>query len=435
MGRFATAFFPGFTTVKEYTPNQEARRWPVHANYNGGTMVMSSISTPLSVSQEQVASVPREPIQLNVLRHLQRQPLKVQALIALAIFVLIAWLDFVLDRNLSLFALYLIPTLYAAWFLGKQWGYAGCVASAVVWVIDDWGGPSSYHLAFIPYWNVAGRLAVLIVIVAVVVALKGSLEHEYEAERRGAQKELEVAYEVQTRLLPSQAPDYPRLDFGFFYKPARVVGGDYYDFVPFSPERLGFAIGDVSGKGLSSALLMASLQGLVRTNLSVRQGDVAGFMSELNNSLYKLTADNRFATFFFALVDVSDQTLHYVNAGHNPPLLFRGEASVTRHPNRPESLDSGGPPIGMLAGSEYQPEYVVLRGGDVLVAFTDGVSDALNGRQQEFGEERLRDIVSSALSLTAAEICDRVAEEVQAFVGKSPQWDDITLVVIKLKPE
>ena len=371
---------------------------------------------------------------MNALR-LQRQPRLVQALVFMALFVLIAWFDLVLGHDLSLFTLYLIPTLFSGWFLGIRWGYVSCIASAVVWVIDDWGGKTFYHHALIPYWNVAERLIVLTVIVTIVNALKGALEDENEAERRSAQKELEIACEVQVRLLPSQTPDYPRLEFGFFYQPAREVGGDYYDFIPFDLERMGLAVGDVSGKGLSSALLMASLQGLVRTNLAVRQGEVARFVIELNHSLYKLTASNRYATLFFALVDVSNQTLQYVNAGQNPPLLFRNGTSPAHCLGTPERLEGGGPPIGIFAQSQYRSEHVLLHNGDVLVAYTDGVVEALNPQQEEFGEERLNDIVRSSLSLTAAEICKRIAARLQAFVAESPQWDDITLVVMKVKPD
>jgi sigma-B regulation protein RsbU (phosphoserine phosphatase) len=371
---------------------------------------------------------------LNTFQYLQRQRPVVQALIALVVFVVIAWLDFVLDHDLSLFALYLIPTLYAAWFLGNRWGYAGCLASAAVWVIDDWGGPPSYHHAFIPYWNVAGRLVVLTVIVAIVNGLKGSLQHEHATERRSAEKELEIAYAVQTRLLPAHPPDYPRLEFGFFYQPARELGGDYYDFIPFSPERVGLAVGDVSGKGLSSALLMASLQGLVRTNLAVRQGEVARFATELNHSLYKLTASDRYATIFFAIVDLSNQTLHYVNAGHNPPILFRNSTSAKHGLSMTESLEAGGPPVGIFAESQYQSEHVPLHTGDVLIAYTDGVVEALNSQREEFGKQRLSDVACSSLSLSAAEICKRIAESLQVFMAETPQWDDITLVVMKMKP-
>jgi sigma-B regulation protein RsbU (phosphoserine phosphatase) len=274
-------------------------------------------------------------------------------------------------------------------------------------------------------------------IVALINAMKGALEdkYEYEATLRGAQREFEFASEVQIHLLPSQPPDYPRLDFGFCYQSAREVGGDYYDFIPFSPEQVAFAVGDVSGKGLSSSLLMASLQGLVRTNLAVRHGEVARCVTELNDSFYKLTANHRYATLFVAVVDVSNQTLHYVNAGQNSPLLFRNGTSPTHGLGTTESLDCGGPPVGILARSQYRSEHVLLHDGDVLVAYTDGVVEALNAQQEEFGEECLSDIVRSSFSLSAAEICKRISERLQAFVGESPQYDDITLVVMKVKPE
>jgi len=372
------------------------------------------------------------PMTLNVLPLLQRQPQVVQALIALVIFAVIAWVDFVLDRDLSLFALYLIPTLYAGWFLGSRWGYLGCFASALVWIIDDWGGPSPGHHSFVSYWNVAGRLTVLIVVIAVVNALKGSLEQKHEAERRSAQKELEIAAEVQLRLLPAKPPHYRRLDFGFFYRPARELGGDYYDFIPFNSERMGLAVGDVSGKGVSSALLMASLQSLVRTDLAIRQGEARRFAADLNQSLYELTASDRYATLFVGIVDISTLTLDYVNAGHNPPLLFRKGTSPTHSEDR---LEEGGLPVGMLVGSQYHSGKIPLHTGDVLVAYTDGISDALDPQQKEFGEARLRDIVRSSLSLSAAEICKKVGHQLQAFVAENPQWDDMTLVVMKIKDE
>ena len=207
----------------------------------------------------------------------------------------------------------------------------------------------------------------LTVILAVVNGLKQANEdeHEYQAERRSAQKEFEIACEVQVRLLPSQAPDYPRLGFGYFYQSARQVGGDYYDFIPLNPAQMGLAVADVSGKGLSSSLLMASLQGLVRTNLAVRQGEVARFVTELNDSFYKLTAKNRYATIFFAVVDVSNQTLHYVNAGQNPPLLFKNGTSPANVLGTTERLECGGPPVGLFARSQYRSEHVPLHDGDV----------------------------------------------------------------------
>ena len=191
---------------------------------------------PVSAPVKSFGGEARDGPLLSTLRRLQRQPRVVRGLGALALFTLVAWLDFTLDKDLSLFAIYLIPTLYSAWLLGVRWGYVCCFASAAVWVIDDWGVGLFRHHALIPYWNVAGRLTVLLFIVAIVNALKRLLEDEYEGERRRIQREFEVASEVQNSLLPSHTPHYPGLDFGFYYQPAREVGGDYYDFIPLDPE-------------------------------------------------------------------------------------------------------------------------------------------------------------------------------------------------------
>jgi serine phosphatase RsbU (regulator of sigma subunit) len=396
---------------------------------------MSSISTSGGIPIVRSDSQQEELTPLSAVRRLQHQPRIVKVLGFLGLFVAVAGLDFTLDPNLSLFVLYLIPTLYAVWFLGTRWGYASCLVSAFVWVVDEWGGSLFHSYPLISYWNLAGKLVVLMVIVAIVSTLKGALEEEYEFERRRVQREYEIGREVQKHLLPSQPPAYPRLDLGFFYQPAQVVGGDYYDFIPLGSGRMGLAVGDASGKGLGSALLMASLQGLVRTSLAVREGDLARFVNEMNYSLHELTDSERFATLFFALVDLPNQTLQYVNAGHNPPLLFRmGNPSVPGG-SAPERLDGGGPPVGVFPQSQYRSDQVLLRDGDVLVAYTDGVIEAQNPQQEEFGEDRLRHIVHRSLPLTAAQICERVQEGLRVFMVENPQSDDITLVVMKVKPE
>ena len=189
--------------------------------------------------------------------------------------------------------------------------------------MDDWGGAVFYSHPLISYWNLIGKLVVLMAIVSIVSTLKGALEEEYESQRRWVRRELEIAREVQMRLLPSHPPVHPHLDLHFFYQPAQVVGGDYYDFIPLVSGRMGIAAGDICGKGLSSALLMASLQGLVRTSLTANEAEVARFVTEINRSLHELTDSYRYATLFVALVDVPNQKLQYVNAGHHPPLLFR----------------------------------------------------------------------------------------------------------------
>lgn len=370
----------------------------------------------------------------NALARLQKQSSMTRVLVWVALFAVTASLDLAVDHNLSLFPLYLIPTLFAAWYLGSRWAYASCLAGGVVWVVDDRPGWYSYHHALIPYGNLAGRLTVLVVIVMIVSALKQTLEDEYEAERRVVVRELEISLEVQRRLLPSDLPDYPGVDLGFFYRPARELGGDYCDFIPLSSERIAIAAGDVSGKGLSSALLMASLQSLVRTNLALREGKLARAAKELNKRVYEETAPERFVTLFFGVLDTSSLTFDYVNAGHNPPLFFRKWTLSPRSASA-ETLDNGGPPLGLFAENQYASGRISLQEGDVFVLYTDGISDAANNVQEQFGEERLRDIVLSSLYLSASEICQKVADELDAFTGGSPRWDDLTLAVVKVKPD
>jgi serine phosphatase RsbU (regulator of sigma subunit) len=393
----------------------------------------SSISSSIGAAATEFTGARREEMS-SALGRLQNQSLATRIAAFLLLFALTALLDLVVDHDLSLLALYLIPTLYSAWYLGTRWAYASCLAGGVVWFIDDWPGWHSYHHAFVPYGNLAGRLAVLVIIVAIVSALKNAIEDQYEAEKRVGERELEIASEVQRRLLPSQPPDIAGLDIGFLYRPAKQLGGDYYDFVPLSSERIAIAIGDVSGKGLPGALLMASLQSLVRTDLAVREAKLTSFAKELNQSLYEETAEERYLTFFFAVLDISSLALHYVNAGHNPPLFFR-KWTLCRQSSTAEMLDKGGPPLGMFPESEYLSGRVCLQEGDVLVLYTDGILDAVNREQDQFGEERLRETVRSSLTLSASEICQKVVDRVDAFSDGTPQWDDITVAVVKLKSE
>jgi serine phosphatase RsbU (regulator of sigma subunit) len=370
----------------------------------------------------------------NALGRLQKQPTVTRIAIFLGLFAFSASLDLVVDHDLSLFAMYLIPTLYSAWYLGAKWAYASCLAGGVVWFIRDWPGWHSYQHALIPYGNLAGRVVVLAMIVAIVSALKNALEDQYEAERRIVVRELEIASEVQRRLLPSQPPDIAGLDVAFVYRPARQLGGDYYDFFPLSSERIAIAMGDVSGKGLPSALLMASMQSLVRTNLAVHEGELARFAGELSQRLYNETTDERYATLFFAVLDTSKLSLHYVNGGHNPPLLFR-KWTLSAQGSSPDVLDRGGPPLGLLAESRYFCGRASLQQGDVLVLYTDGLLDAVNKEQEQFGEERVRDVVRSSLLLSASEICEKIVDQLNEFAAGSPQWDDITLATVKVNPQ
>ena len=248
------------------------------------------------------------------------------------------------------------------------------------------------------------------------------------AAREKEKRELEIAREVQERLFPQEYPAIAGLDYAGACRPALGVGGDYYDFILLSKTGLGIAIGDVSGKGIPAALLMATLRAYLRGQMIQHQTDLTSVMRNLNMLVYESSAANRYATFFYAEFDAASRVLHYVNAGHNPPMVFRrvdGGREVAR-------LDAGGPVIGLMEDCCYCEGRVALARGDVLVAYTDGISEAMNALDEEWGEGRLMSAVRTNLAVPARTLIDRVMTSADAFVAGAPQHDDMTLVVVRL---
>ena len=248
------------------------------------------------------------------------------------------------------------------------------------------------------------------------------------ASREKARRELEIAHEVQERLFPQEYPPVRGLDYAGACRPALGVGGDYYDFIRTSDSKLGIAIGDVSGKGIPAALLMATLRAYLRGQTIRGEDDLAAMMSTLNSLVYESSAANRYATFFFGQYDAGTRTLTYVNCGHNPPMVFGHSGSVVR-------LDVGGPVIGLIEQCCYTQGRLVLESGDVLVGFTDGISEAMNGRDEEWGEERLVEAVLPARALTAPRLIERIMEAADRFAAGARQYDDMTIVIVRLLPE
>ena len=214
------------------------------------------------------------------------------------------------------------------------------------------------------------------------------------------------------------------LDYAGHCRPALGVGGDYYDFVALEDGSLGIAIGDVSGKGIAAALLMASLQASLRGQTIAGAADLAGLMRNVNRLVYESSSSNRYATFFFARYEPDRRSLTYVNAGHNAPMVLRG-AEVIR-------LEDGGPVVGLFAGASYAQSSASLAPGDVLIAFTDGISEAMNAADEEWGETGLLDAARACVALRAAEIIGRLMEAADAFAAGAPQHDDMTVVVAKV---
>jgi sigma-B regulation protein RsbU (phosphoserine phosphatase) len=248
------------------------------------------------------------------------------------------------------------------------------------------------------------------------------------AARAKQARDIEIARDVQQRLLPQEFPPIQGLDYAGTCRAALGVGGDYYDFIPLSKTQLGVAIGDVSGKGIPAALLMASLRAYLRGAQTIHhQADLTEVMRNLNTLVYESSAANRYATFFYGELDVPSRVLTYVNAGHNPPMLFRRTANgadVAR-------LDTGGPVIGLIEDCVYQQGSVALTEGDVLVAYTDGISEAMNAVNEEWGEDRMMAAVGPQRAASAATLIDVLMNAADAFVAGAPQHDDMTLLVVR----
>lgn len=248
------------------------------------------------------------------------------------------------------------------------------------------------------------------------------------ANRVKRNRELDLAREVQQRLFPQVYPPIAGLDYAGACRPALSVGGDYYDFIRLSDTELGIAIGDVSGKGVPAALLMATLRAYLHGQTRHRPTDLADLMVDLNRLVYESSSANRYATFFYAQYDSSTRLLEYVNAGHNPPLLFRtygNRDAVLR-------LDTGGPVIGLMPECSYVQHRVMLNEGDVLVLFTDGISEAMNAAGDEWGEEGLTQVIGANRALPAPELIECIMHRADEFVSGAAQYDDMTLITARI---
>jgi sigma-B regulation protein RsbU (phosphoserine phosphatase) len=241
----------------------------------------------------------------------------------------------------------------------------------------------------------------------------------HELARKEA--ELNFAREVQQALFPQQFPVNGGLEFAAVCVPARGISGDYYDVMELSDGRVVFAIADISGKGISAAILMSNLQAVLRT-LAEAGHAPAEVCSQLNFHLYKVTEATRFATFFYAEWNRGEQCLSYVNAGHNPPIL-RGLGGSRQ-------LEAGSPPLGLFHPFELRVEKVPLRPGELIVLYSDGITEAGVHRGEQFGEDRLEAVVAAHAGRPPAEILQQILASVRQWSGPEPE-DDMTLLLVR----
>lgn len=246
------------------------------------------------------------------------------------------------------------------------------------------------------------------------------------AQRERDMREMEIAREVQERLFPQEMPDIAGASVAGHCRPAHGVGGDYYDLIHLEDGRLGLAIGDVSGKGISAALLMASLRASLRGVTLDNPRDFAILMHKVNRLVYEASASNRYATFFFAAYDPKTMRLECVNAGHNPPVVLR-KGEVIR-------LDEGGPVVGLLPFAPYIEQTLTLEPGDLLVLYTDGISEAMTHDDEEWGEERMIEAALKVREKSADEVLRAIFAAADKFTAGAPQHDDMTMLILKLAP-
>jgi phosphoserine phosphatase RsbU/P len=250
------------------------------------------------------------------------------------------------------------------------------------------------------------------------------------ADRVVMKRDLQIAREIQTWLLPGAPPQIPGLGIAYITRPANTVAGDYYDVFPrpgktSEDNRVVFAVADVAGKSIPAAMLMATFQASLKT-LSTAQVALPELVANMNKYACSNSQGGlRFTTAFFAEYDAARRAFHYINAGHNNPILRRSDGSIER-------LDVGGLPLGILQEAAYQAANVAIAPGDWLILFTDGLVEAENARQDQYGEDRLMSVLGrSAAAATPAEMLKRLMAELDLFVGDTPQHDDVTCMLLK----
>ncbi len=252
------------------------------------------------------------------------------------------------------------------------------------------------------------------------ITLAEKMAEQMEAERR-TEQEMQIARQVQTRLLPQQAPSLKTLDCCGKCIQTRAVGGDYYDFLDFGSGRLGLVLADISGKGMSAALLMANLQANLRGQYALALEDVPRLLRSVNHLFYRNTETSHYATMFFAIYDDGTRRLRYVNCGHNPPILVRANRDIER-------LTATATVLGLFEEWDCTVAECELASGDILVIYTDGISEAGPNEEEEFGEERLIETTRKHKQQSAGEIVASILSDVQQ-ASRGRQADDMTLIV------
>ncbi len=249
--------------------------------------------------------------------------------------------------------------------------------------------------------------------------------YEEEEAYRLMRRELELASTIQKKMLPASAPEFDRYAVAGKNITAQEVGGDYFDYIQMDEHRWALCLGDISGKGLPASLLMTNLQAILRGQ-ALHLTHPGEILKHANNQLYQSTSSEKFATLFIAIIDLFKNTIHYSSAGHDYPFIMRSDGSHIR-------LESGGLPLGMMEGMEYEEEFIELQPGEFLFVFSDGVTDATNIHGEMFGEERLIQLLQESIEKDESpnDMINKIVDTCLNHCGKAKLFDDVTALALK----
>jgi sigma-B regulation protein RsbU (phosphoserine phosphatase) len=256
------------------------------------------------------------------------------------------------------------------------------------------------------------------------LAIENARLHQASLESERVMKELQIAAEIQQRLLPKEIAAISHYDIAAVAQPCATIGGDFYDVIPLGNNRFAFVMADVTGKGIPAALMVSTLHASLRAYIQSNT-DLSELTAKLNTLVYQNSPAERFITFFIMILDSETHTVTYVNAGHNYPYLFRPQSGEVIE------LQASGLPLGMLDNMKYESNQINLGRDDVLALYTDGVTEAMDRRQEQYSEDRLKQTIQKSLVGQAFEIKDHVLQDVRIFIGQEPPSDDLTLLVLK----
>ena len=256
------------------------------------------------------------------------------------------------------------------------------------------------------------------------LAVENARLYQTSMESERVQKELQIAGEIQQRLLPKEITPIPHYEIAAAAQPCTSVGGDFYDIISVGKNRYVFVMADVTGKGVPAALLVSTLHASLRAYIQ-SDTSLSELTHRLNNVVFENSPSERFITFFIMVLDCETHTITYVNAGHNFPYLV--------HPESREvvELEAGGLPLGMIDNVNYESKEISLGRNDVLALYTDGVTEAMDRSKEQYSEERLKQIIRNSVIKPALQIKDDILEDVRSFIGQEPPSDDLTLLVLK----